>query len=133
MATSTKRTSAHSDFGPDVLLIFVGYSSDGASAADVIVSLEGELQRELTKLKRVNKSAPYSLVTIWKWDADAAAVPGGQKATITHYLARADIAVFVFNERVGDVAWSELNEARERTPIIPVLPLFPANLRQQTG
>lgn len=115
-----------SDFGEEVLLVFVGYSRDGGKAAETIVELEKELQRELDKLKRVNRSAPYRVVKIWKWESDAAAQVGGQAAVISPHLERADIAVFVFNERVGEVAWQELTEARTRKPPIPVLPFFPS-------
>src|SRR5947208_3546934 len=92
---------AASSCEPDVLLIFVGYSSDGAEAAETIVRLEPDLQRELTKLRGVNRGIPFTRVKVWKWENDAAAGVGGQEGVITPELERADIAVFVFNERIG--------------------------------
>lgn len=122
-----KSIVSKSEFGPEFLFIFVGYSGDGHAAAETIVALEPELQRELDKLRRVNPSVPFNRVKVWTWDSDAASVVGGQKTAITPNLERANIAVFVFNERVGSVAWEELNLARTRIPPMPVLPFFPAN------
>jgi tetratricopeptide (TPR) repeat protein len=116
-----------SEYGTDVLLIFVGYSSDGSKAADTIVALEGALQKELDKLRRVNSAIPFRRVKIWKWENDAAAAIGGQAAVVTPELQRANAAVFVFKERVGRVTWEELTIARKRAPTIPVLPFFPAS------
>lgn len=112
------------EFGPEYLLIFVGYSSDADYLAEALIGLEPTLQRELDKLRRVNSTVPFNRVKIWKWDSDASAIKGGQEAVITPALKRANIAIFVFNERVGEVAWRELNYAINRKPPIPVLPFF---------
>jgi hypothetical protein len=119
--------SSNSQYEPDVLLVFVGYSQDGREAADVIVGLEAELQRELDKLRRVNSAIPFRRVKVWEWENDAAAATGGQAAVVTPELSRANLAVFVFNERVGRVTWEELHFVRDRKPPVPILPFFPAN------
>src|SRR5262245_17884502 len=98
-----------SNYGADTLLVFVGYSADGAAAADAVVALEPDLQKELDKLRRVNPHIPFARVKVWKWANDAAAVVGGQAAVVTPELERANVAVFVFNERVGRVTWEELD------------------------
>lgn len=51
---------------------------------------------------------------------------GGQDAVVTPEIKRANAAVFVFNERVGEVTWQELNLVRATIPPIPVLAFFPA-------
>ena len=119
--------SPTTDFGPEFLVIFIGYSNDASPAAETISALEPDLQRELDKLRRVNPRVTFNRVKMWKWDADAAAAIGGQATVITPTLQRANIAVFVFNERVGPVAWEELTQIRQRVPPVPVLPFFPAN------
>lgn len=116
-----------SEFGSEYLLIFIGYSGDASDAADTIAALEAELQRELDKLRRVNPSVTFNRIKMWKWDADAAPAVGGQATVITPALERANVAVFVFKERIGEVAWHELGLVRQRQPPVPVLPFFPAN------
>jgi type IV secretion system protein VirD4 len=112
------------EFGPEYLLIFVGYSSDADYLAETVVALEPIFQRELDKLRRVNSTVPFNRVKVWKWDSDAAAIKGGQEAVITPALKRANIATFIFNERIGEVAWRELNYALDKKPPVPVLPFF---------
>jgi tetratricopeptide (TPR) repeat protein len=115
-----------STFDQDVLLIFVGFSSDGDAGANAIVSLEPDLQGELDKLKAVKKAIPFNHVKVWKWNNDAHAAIGGQAVVVTPELERANIAVFVFKERIGRVTWLELDFARNRNPPIPVLVFFPS-------
>src|SRR5258707_15475782 len=95
-------------YGPDCLLIFVGYSDDGKEAADVIVGLEQHLQEELDKLRAVNSAIPFTRIKVWKWANDAAPAIGGQAAGGTPELERANAAGFVVNERGGRGTWEEL-------------------------
>ncbi len=115
-----------SEFGPEYLVVFVGYSQDASAAANTIVEVERDIQDALDKFRRVNSNIPFNRVKFWKWNSDAPAAAGGQSANIHPHLKRADIAVFVFNERIGDVAWEELDFSRKRRPTIPVLPMFPS-------
>ena len=118
-----------SEFGPEVLLVFVGHSSDADKEAQVILDLERDLLRELEHLQvAANGTLPFKTVRCWEWRNDAAPKVGGQDATITPELVRANIALFVFKERVGTVTWSELEWSRKRaSPPILVLAFFPAN------
>src|SRR5512147_2971746 len=102
-------------FHDNVLLIFVGHSSDAAAEARAIVELEGKLQRDLEDfLIAKNNDCRFSTLRIWEWTSDASAKLGGQAVVVTPELERADIAVFVFKDRVGEVTWLELQECRER-------------------
>ncbi len=112
--------------GPEYLQIFVGYSSDGKPQAETIVGLEPQLQGELDKIRRLNRNVPFIRVKCFMWENDASTHPGGQPEHIDPVILRANVAVFVFNERVGKVSWEELELARTRTPPIPVLPFFPS-------
>lgn len=112
--------------GPEYLQIFVGYSSDGKTQAETIVGLEPQLQGELDKIRRLNRNVPFIRVKCFMWENDAPTHAGGQSEHIDPVILRANIAVFVFNERVGRVSWEELELARTRIPPIPVLPFFPS-------
>ncbi len=47
---------------------------------------------------------------------------------VAEAIKRANIAVFVFKERIGTVSWDELNQSRNReNPAIPVLAFFPTD------
>jgi hypothetical protein len=116
----------HSQYGPEYFLVVVGYSSDGKDAADAVVALQPDLQGELDKFRRVNPSIPFSRVEVWKWESHANAGVGGQAAVVTPEMNRANAAVFVFCERVGEVTWDELDLVRGRSPAIPILPFFPS-------
>jgi len=52
---SNPAARSESEFGPEVLLVFVGYSSDGTGALKRLLAWSPELQRELDKLKRVKQ------------------------------------------------------------------------------
>jgi type IV secretion system protein VirD4 len=119
-------TGIRPEYGQDYLLIFVGYTGDAEEAAELIAGMEQPLQRELDKLRRVNPNIPFNRIKMWKWDSDAVAISGGQDLVITPHLERADIAVFVFNARVGAVSWKELNHAINKKPPIAVMPFFKA-------
>ena len=90
-------------------------------------ALEGDLQRELERLLLVQQQkGPYATLWMWKWALDAAPLVGGQDRVITPELDRANIAVFVFKERVGKVTWQELERCRtSQTDPIPLIVVFP--------
>lgn len=121
--------SETSQFGKDVLLVFVGHSGDADAEATAILTLQRDLQHELDRLQGATKDPlPYRQVRLWEWNSDATPEVGGQEAMISPHLDRADIALFVFKERIGTVTWSELERARSRVaPAIPVIAVFPAN------
>ena len=55
-------------------------------------------------------------------------VVGGQEKAITPALDRANIAIFVFKARIGQVTWEELEHSRSRKESpIPVIAFFPAD------
>ncbi|MFL5381859.1 MAG: DUF4062 domain-containing protein [Longimicrobiaceae bacterium] len=112
-------------FGPEVLLIFVGHSDDAAAEAGALLEIERDLQRVLEHhLEVANGSLPFKTVRLWEWTRDARAGIGGQERVIAPAVLRANVAVFVFKERIGKVTWAELENARDRA--IPVLSFFPA-------
>lgn len=115
------------DFGPDVLLIFVGHSDDTREEIKAIRNIESKLQRELEGLLKVISDSPtFKVIRIWDWNYDAALGVGGQSTSITPYLRRANIALFVFKERIGTVTWDELLECKNRVEgRIPVIAVFP--------
>lgn len=118
-----------SKFGPEVLLIFIGHSNDADEEAQAIRNLERELGRELERLQAVtNGTLPFKTVRCWEWNFDTPTRVGGQDAIITPELDRANIALFVFKERVGTVTWTELERSRTRSAQpIPVAAFFPAS------
>src|SRR6266853_2295998 len=99
------------DFGPEVLLIFVGHSNDTKEEIEAIRNIESKLQRELEGLlKVISDRTTFKVIRIWEWNYDATLGVGGQSKSITPYLQRANIALFVFKERIGKVTWDELLE-----------------------
>ncbi len=114
-----------SRYGPEVLLIFVGSSSDAEECAGAVVALENELQSQLDVARRLNSDIPYTRLKVWCWINDLAPAVGGQASLVTPELDRADIAVFVFKERVGKGTWEELTYIRKQRPTIPTLVFFP--------
>jgi len=110
-----------------VLLVFVGHSSDADEEARAIRDLERNLQREFEHLQRVARGTfPFKTVRCWEWNYDAQPKVGGQDTSINPHLDRANIALFVFKERIGQVTWSELERSRRREPPgIPVVAFFP--------
>lgn len=119
---------ASQTLGPEVLLIFLGHSSDADALADVIYDLERELQRLLDQHLSVSAELPFKSVRIWEWRKDGLPVVGGQDQVVAEAIKRANIAVFVFKEKIGTVSWEELNQSRNReNPAIPVLAFFPTD------
>ncbi len=117
-----------SDAPSDALIIFIGYSDDALAEAQAIIALSVKVQEKLLARRLPNDdSFPFKSVKMWEWRADSTLYPGGQKG-VDSALQRADIAVFVFKERVGDGTWGELERCcqREDNKIIPVLACFPA-------
>lgn len=113
-------------FGRDVLLVFVGHSRDAAAEATALLDIEGDLNRVLQHHLKVNSSLPFKTVRLWEWNRDAPAGVGGQEQVISPIVDRANAAVFVFKERIGEVTWAELERLRNRVPSVAVLPFFPA-------
>jgi hypothetical protein len=77
----------------------------------------------------------FSKVKIWEWNAEAKANVGGQHQIIHPYLQRANVAIFVFKERIGPVTWEELNECRNQysIPLIVAFPDVPSNLERMSN
>ena len=125
----TMNAPSLSRFSSEVLLVFIGHSSDADTEAKAICDLERDLQRELERLQNIaNAGLPFKTVRFWEWNYDAPPNVGGQDTTISPDLDRANIAIFVFKERVGVATWDELERSRNRTPSqIPVVALFSAN------
>lgn len=112
------------------LEVFVGHSEDAADEARAILELEPDLRRDFEALGELGGAAcPFTGFAMWEWVADATSRPGGQHQAVTPTLRRAQIAVFVFKERVGVVTWMELEEFRTRAAVdrVHVIPLFPVN------
>jgi tetratricopeptide (TPR) repeat protein len=120
--------TASENFGPEVLLIFIGHSSDADAFADEIYDLGGELQHLLDQHLSVYPKIPFKTVRTWEWRKDALPLVGGQDQVVAAALNRANITVFVFKDRIGSVSWSELDQSRNRdNPPIPVLAFFPTD------
>jgi hypothetical protein len=114
------------EFGSEYILIFIGYSDDALIEAELLAGLEQLLQKEIDKIRRINLAIPFTRIKIWKWNSDAQLIKGGQRIIVNPILNRADIAIFVFKEKVGNVTWQELNYVISKSPSIPVLSFFKA-------
>lgn len=115
------------------LVVFIGHSSDADAEATVIYGLEHELQKELDQFAMNSGGhCPFSRIHVWKWAEDGKPAKGGQAVIVTPYIQRADIAVFVFKNRMGKVTWEELesvrrHDARTRYVITAHPAIAPAN------
>jgi tetratricopeptide (TPR) repeat protein len=127
MSENQTKVAPQDDFGPEVLLIFVGHSSDTDPEIEMIKGMEGGLQDELEAfLKAAPNSFSFKRLKIWEWNYDAPRKTGGQAGVISPYLHFASIAIFLFKERIGAVTWDELLECRGRKDrSVPILVLFP--------
>jgi tetratricopeptide (TPR) repeat protein len=115
-------------FGEEVLLVFIGHSSDADVCAEAIYDLERELQRVLDQHLSVVGTLRFKTIRMWEWQKDALPLVGGQSEMVAVALRRANIAVFVFKERIGSVSWDELTESQDRvSPSIPVMAFFPSD------
>jgi hypothetical protein len=112
----------------DVLLIFVGYADDAKKEANSICRLKQELQEDLDRINR-HSSSSFTRVEIFDWKDDANLGVGGQEYAIDPYLERANIGIFVFKQRVGEVTWKELDKYRmntdNRKPVFAIFPKDP--------
>ncbi len=117
------------EFPPDQLLIFIGHSDDAKAEAEAILALESRTEREFQLLLKSNRRrSPFRRSRLWEWRDSALPISGGQEAVVTPTLDRAQIAIFVFKERVGKVTWDELQKVRERSrnQRLYILAFFPA-------
>lgn len=116
------------------LLIFIGHSSDATKEVEAIYSLEGEFQKFLRRHVK-NLDCTTSSIKMFIWENDANLGIGGQKFAINPYLENADIALFIFKERIGKVTWEELQYCKEnqvRTiAIFPASPPYPERLNEE--
>lgn len=98
--------NATPEFPPDELLIFIGHSDDASAEALAIVELQSEIEKDFRLLLKSNGNrSPFRRIRLWEWTLDALALSGGQEAVVTPALDRAQIALFVFRDRVGKVTW----------------------------
>ena len=117
-----------SEFPPDELLIFIGHSDDASAEANAILELQSEIEKDFRLLLKPNgHRSPFKRIRLWEWTLDALALTGGQERAVTPALDRAQIAIFVFRERVGKVTWEELEKARKGSieKNLHILALFP--------
>lgn len=111
----------------DELIFFIGFSEDAQKEADAVYKLEYRVQKELQHLRLVNSPIPFTTVKFWKWDKDASSKIGGQRVLIVPEIKRAQVAVFVFKDHIGDVTWDEISQCRSANPPKMVLAFFPKN------
>jgi hypothetical protein len=112
----------------DELIVFLGHSDDALTEASIIYKLQSRLQDELDVFRRINPKIPFSKIKIWEWAENASSRRGGQKLKIDPIINQAQIALFIFKDRIGEVTWEEIQKFRnmERTPwIITIFPKSP--------
>lgn len=95
------------------LLVFVGYANDAEQQARCVKSVQTELQTELNHRLGAGKqtTTPFASVEVYLWGSHAPRQTGGQ-SLIDSAIDRANMAVFVFKNRVGAVTWQELDRCR---------------------
>ena len=109
---------------PHTLLIFVGHADDAKRQADCIRETQSLLQEELTR-RIEHYPCPLTTVDIYLWESHAPRKFGGQKH-IDGAIDRANMAVFVFRDRVGKVTWQEFERFKQiREEGIPIIAVFP--------
>ncbi len=126
MQPDTRNTSP--EFPEDELLIFIGHSDDASAEALAIVELQSEIEKDFRILLKSNgHRSPFRRIRQWEWTLDALAIPGGQETAVTPAIDHAEIALFVFRERVGKITWEELEKARKwsREKSLQILAFFP--------
>jgi predicted kinase/tetratricopeptide (TPR) repeat protein len=126
MLNVNRHTSAMNDgeIAADTLLIFVGHPGDASHESHAIKSLESDFQHLLDVRIDVMRERPFSRVKVWEWQEDAKATPLGQAGLITPYLERAQMAIFVFRQRIGLVTWQELEQCCRVPDPKPVMVIF---------
>jgi len=128
MQPDTKTTvPASPEFPKDELLIFIGHSDDASAEANAILELQSEIEKDFRLLLKSNGyRSIFKRIRLWEWTLDALALTGEERA-VTPALDHAEIAIFVFRERVGEVTWQELEKARKGSikKNLHILALFP--------
>jgi formylglycine-generating enzyme required for sulfatase activity/energy-coupling factor transporter ATP-binding protein EcfA2 len=130
MQPDTKTTvPASPEFPKDELLIFIGHSDDASTEANAILELQSEIEKDFRLLLKSNGyRSIFKRIRLWEWSLDALALTGGQERAVTPALDHAEIAIFVFRERVGKVTWQELEKARKGSmKSLHILAFFPEN------
>ena len=119
----------NTDIAKDELLIFLGHSYDTFTAALEVKKLENLITDELRYLDEViNFSLPFRRVKIYEWFEDSKINIGGQKKNIDPTIDRSNIAIFIFQDRVGEVTWEELERCRtQEKPTIAIFSKQPGN------
>lgn len=111
--------------GAEVLLIFIGHSRDADAEVRKLREAESRLQKELNTLIKAGANASgVRVVQFWEHIEDASNWPGSQASIIDPYVDRADIAIFVFKDRIGFQTWRELEYCRESEKQKIVLAFF---------
>lgn len=105
------------------LLIFIGHSDDAIKEVEAVSTLEVEFQKFLRRHVK-NLDSPISSVKMFLWENDANLGVGGQKVAINPFLESADIALFIFKQRIGKGTWDELQYCRENRRL--TIAIFPA-------
>jgi len=105
------------EYSKDVLLIFVGYASDAKQEAQAIFTLKGQLKDFLDHMNKFNHredstAKKFKIIEFFDWEIDADISVGGQNTKITPIIERANIHIFVFRSRVGEVTWEELIQVK---------------------
>ncbi len=121
------------ELGTEVLLVFVGHAEDAVNESQAIKSLESEFQILLDQRLEVLEVKPFLRVKIFEWKEDAKATPTGQNGLIRPYLERAQLAIFVFRQRIGEVTWQELEQFCKRPDPRPVMAVFPQDPQLGAG
>jgi len=111
------------DFQENEIVLFIGYSKDAQQAATAVQSLEVTLQQKVDRYKRIQRR--FDRVKFFMWEFDASAEVGGQNVVIDPTIERANAAIFVFNKRIGETTWKELQKCVERK--IPIYTFFAAS------
>jgi len=106
------------------LLVFVGHADDAKQQAEWVRETQSVLQEELTR-RIEHYYCQLTTVDIYLWESHAPRTFGGQKL-IDAAIDRANMAIFVFRDRVGKVTWEELQRFKQiREEGIPIIAVFP--------
>ncbi len=122
------------EFLPDELLIFIGHSDDASAEANAILELLSKIENDFRLLLKSNGNRSiFRRIRLWEWTLDALALTGGQERAVTPVFNHAQIAIFVFKDRIGKVTWEELEKAIKSSAEknIHILAFFPANSHLQ--
>ena len=120
-------SSADTPFLAHEIGVFLGYGKDAESAAMAITQAEDDLRRLLRRYLKAAPDATLSDLKVWSWAADMQRKPGNQRDLIDPAIRAARIAIFVFQSRIGDGIWHELQLVRQLDDPPRVLLLFPSD------